>query len=518
MIDDDYAPNAGSVTMNQHHLLVVSADKRAAVAPRDRQLARALKTLLQHPTVDGARRYLTTISTLSDTAEIDVRLQAVERAVIDPVHDAPALRTLDHALEGHVLMVDSGVGSFTLPEPGEGGPGGGGVILMDKLAPRTLRRSVNTSVLQGEPATIAYVNGIFTDPVYALNTAHQVAQLARTMQWPLDVPYDVRLLYNRSAIANKEPEHVTVSACLWKLAKLVGTLGINSFPKFLATCSGKTVRDIIHHVDDLAESARQYIQLTTNIGIPERDAIVFADSTARWRNKLQHHVLFVAHSQGNLMVQQAVWVLSQQGRYHPAQDNTCIGAVSLAAPLSTHWPIADDHLRGVAVDGDAILMLGTNHFPRVHTALSDSADAEVERWTQLGSPLKALTAKVLWSIRLHDVVKSYLNQPASRTAIEQGMRYTYSSCALGGVVAQPRSFLMHIGDTHTFTTTLYDLNGHTLDGQRPIQWFLTGTSVTELPADFSGTGTVTADTFGTEGIGVRVGPYTDYVGLTVIPR
>jgi hypothetical protein len=163
-------------------------------------------------------------------------------------------------------------------------------------------------------------------------------------------------------------------------------------------------------------------------------------------------------------------------------------------------------------------MLGTNDFPRVHTELSDSADAEVEHWTHLGSPLKALTAKVLWAIRLHDVVNSYLNQPASRTAIEQGMRYTYSSCTLGGIAAQPRSFLMHIGETRTFAATLYDLNGHTLDGQRLTQWFITGTSVTELPADFSGTATVRADTFGTEGIGVRAGPYTDYVGLTVTPR
>jgi hypothetical protein len=117
MIDDDYAPNAGSVIMDQHHLLVVSADKRAGIAPRDRQLARALQTLLQHPTVDGARHYLTTIGEFRDTAEIDVRLQAVERAVIDPVHDAPALRTLDHALEGHVLMVDSGVGSLHFQNP-----------------------------------------------------------------------------------------------------------------------------------------------------------------------------------------------------------------------------------------------------------------------------------------------------------------------------------------------------------------------------------------------------------------
>jgi hypothetical protein len=516
MIDDDYAPNPGSVVMNHHHLLVVSADRRVVVPHQDAQLARALRTLLRHPSATAAQQYLSTLDHVSDTVNIDARLQHVAQAVVDPIRDASALKKLDRTLEGHILFAGSGIGSFTPPEPGGGG---GGVIVMDKLAPLTPRLSVSTRALTGnEPVILAYVNGILTDPVYALNTAHQVAHLAETMQWPVDVPYEVRLLYNHSAIADKEPAHVTVSQCLWKLAKLVGTLGINSFPKFLATCSGKKVRDVIHHVDDFVEATRQYIQLTTNIGIPEQDAIAFADSTIQWREKLQQHVLFIAHSQGNLMVQQAVSLLAHTGHYHPAQDYTCIGAVSLAAPLSTDWPISGLHLRGVAVDGDAILALGTNHFPRVHTALSDSADAEVAYWKQRGSKLKEITAKVLWAIRLHDVVNSYLNQPVSRAAIEQDISFTYGSCALGKVLAKPRYFTMFLHQAHTFTATLFDINGNLLDGKRPLQWFITGTSVAEMPVILSATGSVYADTFGTEGIGVSAGAREDYVGVTVIPR
>src|SRR6185437_5049163 len=101
------------------------------------------------------------------------------------------------------------------------------------------------------------------------------------------------------------------------------------------------------------------------------DVDTIAAVTTRLR-EAGRHVVFVMHSQGNLVVQQALTLPAHQGKYSQARDTTCVGGVALASPTSEAWPISARHLTGLVVDGDAILLLGHNKFPRVHTPLSDS--------------------------------------------------------------------------------------------------------------------------------------------------
>jgi hypothetical protein len=170
------------------------------------------------------------------------------------------------------------------------------------------------------------------------------------------------------------------------------------------------------------------------------------------------------------MVQQGVARLTELGRYHPASDTTCIGAVSLAAPTSANWPLSSRHLEGLVVESDAILLLGANHFPRIHTELDDSAAADLLPTLRAHSPATAGAAILGWRVRLHSLVDSYLRREPIRTEIQHAMAHAYHSCALGGIDAHPPELHLQPGIVTKLGAMLMDMNGDPLDGTRALAW------------------------------------------------
>jgi hypothetical protein len=178
---------------------------------------------------------------------------------------------------------------------------------------------------------------------------------------------------------------------------------------------------------DLVESARQVLQLTNKATFTsEADARAFASVLAEEMQRGQN-VILVPHSQGNLMVQQAVNVLN--ANHKSTRDSRCVSAVSLAAPMSTNWPLeTGSDLLGVAVKGDMILWLGMNHFAQTETALSRQAEAEIAGFERLipligpGPRVSAKLAQLKWGIRLHGAVASYMQQAETRQVIRSGIQ------------------------------------------------------------------------------------------------
>ena len=473
-LDQRSIPRRGSIIMDDSHVLIASADRNTDIARGDEWILRGARTALRAPDkVAAAQKLLDSLDAMPDTTNIVDRLQRVELTILNRDQDAAAMAELDAALDGHEFNAGSGEGQRG-DIPGNGGGGSGGGIATSLLVPTNsaplLRPAATIMAPAGrmsESLTIAYVNGILTTPLGALFAAHHVAMAARSAQWYANVPYDVKLIYNRSAIADDASAE---DKCILDLGIKGDWLGVNSLPKELAKCLDTTEPGAMHMLADYAEAGNELVSVMNHsaAGRP-RDA----DTVAAFANRMRaegRHVVFVMHSQGNLIVQQGLALLRTRGQYSQASDTTCIGGVALAAPTSDGWPISARHLHGLVVDGDAILVLGKNHFPRVRTAMSDSAVRETTGSIRARIVSLATAARLRWGVRLHSVVESYLSQTAMRGRIQDAIVSAYKGCALGDIQVTPRTMQLKTGESRAFSATLADLNGDVLDGKRGITW------------------------------------------------
>lgn len=507
-LDDQFVSPAGQLTMRGTRVLVASADRRAAVASGDQWILQGAAALARAPTAAGAQRLLDQLDAMTDTARLDARLREVEYALIE--RESPTAlhafgSALDSALAGRVLHVGDGAGTGddsgggVLPPPDTSG--GGGITMTTRLAPGTpsLRipspfalgntpttaspvggptvapmRDLGAPVTSGgwiapEPVTIAFVNGVLTTPFGALFGANAVARAARSAPWGAQVPFDVRLVYNRSNTGRS-----VMDDCVRDIAAISWAIGTNSIIQRLSHCAALPVAEVTGILGDFSEAGGQVASLLANSPTTRpADADSVAAAASRWR-ALGRHVLFVPHSQGNLMVQQGVALMAHDGRYCPATDTTCIGAVALASPTSANWPMASQHVSGLVVEGDAILMLGQNHFPQVHTDLDDSAAVEVGEALRRHARGVAGARRLAWAVRLHSLVDSYLRREPIHTRVQEEMVRTYRSCALGSVAVAPSPLHLRAGIGATLHAAMRDLNGAPLDGTRGVAWSIPG--------------------------------------------
>lgn len=472
-IDDQLVPASGSIRMTGSHALVASADRRPGVPIADQPILTAATALARSPSPALAQQLLDRVDSLTDTTNLDQRLRQVEYTVLVRQGTA-ALTAVDAALDGQVLHAGTGTGDQETGDP-ESGPKGtpmarlapGTPSLVARPSPLAPSRDLVTTghLILPEPVTVGFVNGVLTTPFGALFGANALARVARATTWGTPVPFEVRLIYNRTGSGRS-----VIDDCTRDIAAISWALGRNSIVQRLGACLGETTAEITGSLADFAEAGGQLATILANANTYRpADADSVATITTRWRDA-GRHVLLVGHSQGNLMIQQGVTRLTQTGRYHPASDTTCIGAVSLAAPTSTNWPVAPRHLSGLVVESDAILLLGQNHFPQVHTELDDSAAADLLVSMRTHAPALTGAALLGWRVRLHSLVDSYLRREPIRTEVQHALAHVYHSCALGGISTTPTELHLRPGTSATLHATLADMNGEPLDGTRGLAW------------------------------------------------
>jgi hypothetical protein len=522
-LDQKPIPGRGWLTMDDSHVLIASADRESGVAPGDEWILHDARALLRAPDkVKSAQRLLTKLSEMSDTTNVAERLRRVEMTLLLRESDAQAMPALDVALDGHSFLAGEGDGSRT--DPPDTGGGGGGIITASSLLVPTggatgARLRPSPSVMApgqfvAEPVTIAYVNGILTTPLGALFAAHHVARAARDAQWNANAPFDVKLMYNRSAMADAATAE---DRCILGLGIKGDWLGLNSLPGEVARCLNSTAPQALAMLADYAEVGQEFVSvLNRSIASRPRDVDSVAAFTTRLRDQ-GRHVVFVMHSQGNLIVQQALTLLAERGQYLQSRDTTCIGAVSLAAPTSEQWPVAARHLSGLAVEGDVILMLGRNRFPRVRTPMSDSAAMATTGSVRARIMGLATAASIRWRLRLHGAVDSYLTPEPIRTRVQEAITSTYRGCALGTVTVSPRGLTLRTHEVGTLHAVLTDMNGESLDGRRGLSWHADSQSDWQRAVELSETGVVTARYVGGTSVSARTRSVVGSGGVLVDP-
>lgn len=521
-LDQNPMPVRGRLTMDDSHVLIASADRVTGVAAGDEWILHDARSLLNAgDKVTSAQKLLDKLDEMPDTANIIERLRRVEMTLLSRDADAAAMPALDAALDGHSFDAGYGDGIRDDDPVGGGGGGGGGGVATSLFVPTgsPVRLLPSATIMApsehgGEPVTIAYVNGILTTPLGALFAAHHVAMAARSAHWYANVPFDVKLIYNRSAMAD---ETSAEDRCILELGIKGDWLGLNSLPDEVARCLNSTAPRVLAMLADYAEAGTQFVSvLNRSVTTRPRDVDTVAAFATRMRDEGKH-VVFVMHSQGNLVVQQALTLLRTRGEYSQSRDTTCIGGVALASPTSEAWPISARHLHGLVVDGDAILLLGKNNFPRVHTPMSDSAARATTGSIRARIVGLATAASIRWGLRLHSAIQSYLTPEPIRGRIQDAIVSSYRGCALGEVKVTPQSLELHTGDTGAFQAALTDLNGEPLDGRRGLTWQAASQSDWQRAVQLSAGGVATAKYVGATDVSAITRSVLTHASVVVQP-
>lgn len=320
-----------------------------------------------------------------------------------------------------------------------------------------------------EPTHIVYVNGINTvrtavvagGASAATTLDHLRKLLFGTARFGLDGTrrenVQVSMFYNPSA-AQRILEYANAHKCEAQFGKEVGMRGRWHSLRRFANCKVIGFGGL-PMLEDVFESMQQVIQLAIETGPPEQAAAHLAANIKR-HHAQQAHAIVVGHSQGNLLIAQALGVLPTIEPKPINVGNGCTAVLTLASPLprASFVNVEPHYVRGLTVYGDVLqlLPLPANDFDYIHTPVGDSAFAP----TLLENYLRVAQAT-----RAHYVDENYLLYPPSAARVARELTILSDECSAGTFSLPPDVIQMMVRDTLRLGVTLSSRTGKLLKGR-----------------------------------------------------
>jgi hypothetical protein len=371
-------PSGTIVADTAPHAVIVSTDRTPVVPVGGEDLYAKAQAVLTATDVAAAyQAYLDAVyafgRTAPDEATADRGIADVDALVFDILTQENAMRRVDKALDGYSFRIGSnGVGNaihppFLFPDDT-------GVVVFNRTPSHRVARSMSSAEPDTiEPTTFLFVNGILNSRKAANSTARKIDTSFVQPIFNHSPNVEMRLSYNHTFYDKPTPEE-RQGDCVRAFVDQAetGRLGINSFAGYMATCTSNS--SFLHFTDfDLTECIRQVLAIWANTPNEEVDAAMLRNDIQSYRTA-GRHVIVVAHSQGNLMANQAIAQLVQRNQYDAAGDSSCIGVLSLASPVSARWSMPDHWLQHIVIDGDPVPVLGNNGWARITTKRSRFVD------------------------------------------------------------------------------------------------------------------------------------------------
>lgn len=489
-LDDSLVSDTGTVVMGASHVLWAAADVDVTLPPPTDPLVVELRGLLSAADpVSTYQQILDDVGALFNAVgpqEASRRVKLAGLVAYDPIRDSSALIRVDNALALHAFML----GSSEYDGSGADGGGGGGGLISNRMpegsrdvapgGPCSPQRSPEVPG-SPEPTRVVFVNGIRTTLDESINASHSLRCALDAAGQLRNSRVVVDRFYNRTWTVQVRDEMQKDSWCIMAGIRWSFSWSLLARIAAYSTCAADAAVTSMRTLDYI-EAFRAF----SAIDAGAQAALEDADSLARYLNAARRengeHVIIVAHSEGNLLAQQAVRSLQDRGLFAPRTDSLCIGAVAVAAPTSANWPIAPDYLRGLQVPGDLLsLLTRRNRFPVVATPASDSAAAVIARIRdQIANSrdhedrqaLTVLLNLALWSqgVQLHSMTDSYLGEPPTREVITEDIARIHRQCTLGQLALAPAYTVLRVQSSSPLDLSATNRNGATMRLNRDVAW------------------------------------------------
>lgn len=389
-IDGKQVPQTGTILLDATKTLVATAVRKPVVPPEDASLVTSANTILtSNDAVDAFNQHLLGILDLYRRVrepEARARLSELERqAAATNTSTEARQRAVHTALGGHTFWING-------PTPGA-----------SSSAPYA------SSGIADNPVTFLYVNGILTMPGKAAEDAEVLKDLivapSGNSQDKVGLFYNVSWLYNGTN---------TTARCLLPLQD---QLGSDNTPLVYAQMLGKCLLANLVDVLDIRELLRQLNDVSLGFKAEaEPDAKLLGAAILQEINQ-GRRVIVVAHSQGNLMTQQALNLIKQSA-LPGLNPLPCIGVLRYAPPSSSNWTVENNnYLNGFVIEGDItrLLMQNSDMVPLTTTRstnflkLGDVAAA-------LGGLIGGLFKELVVPYLIHYVREGYMVDADARNA------------------------------------------------------------------------------------------------------
>jgi hypothetical protein len=240
----------------------------------------------------------------------------------------------------------------------------------------------------------------------------------------------ITFFYNRN-VAAQLAAHDSAGPCKWDAVRGASSRhGLDLAVRF-AKCSvaDPTVRVFRRAAeDDLVEAIGQMARIDYFIptASPPVDADHLAAQLAAYYERDSSDVIFVAHSQGNMILADAKHIIRGLNLQYQTPER-CIAALSLASPIPSTDFGMDGRVLGMMMENDVLWMFG---------AINDMTPTTDDRTAQAAIDLAAesnvfkhYVKRFQWGQRIHEVNWNYLKYARSVDMVQRYLRELRDGCA-----------------------------------------------------------------------------------------
>jgi hypothetical protein len=492
VLDDTLAAASGTITMDKAHTLEVESDTIYTIdglSDDGKEISRRIGELLT--TGAKVRLYRDLIQFFSDRldAGADPKTLARDNALawyltIDPARDSAAVAAVDDALNGYAFTVrwsepdNRHYVDWSAPlQPGAPTPS------RAPSPPATrapARRSIGAltgpsrTVLPAdqvdsphEMTTFLYVNGMFTklgiateENSGAAYTASLLAKVLKEVERFKGPFTAVTFVYNKT-VALQMAEYDLAHPCTHPSVRDIVFHGAIFTEIGFAKCKVQHfVKNVTSH--DFVESATARFQLWAHLP-PTNPQVVDIGNKAKELRDQGSHVIFVGHSEGTLLVAQAIRTMARPIQVAP----TCVASLALATPTDRGtYDLDDPYKLGFILRGDIITLTAPTGWEVIGTAVSEAARARIAA-ARAGPGGEEAELLEIWRVGMdiHSIDGTYLADPGSVVAIKDRAVQLHKECVQQELTLTPMTQAVSAGSEFTVTPHVYNQNGRELFGR-----------------------------------------------------
>jgi uncharacterized protein YjdB len=460
----------GKVYLGVAHEGVVLSSEDSALVLESRKVLTAADPVSAYQTL---LEKLTT-SMAGATADEEVRrLVSVEMVAAGGVSDIDQINNLEAALGGQ---------SFTLVDPSTSAAVSADVTT-NRFPSKSQVPAVESQIGASEPATntIIYINGVNTDPLGNADVVVALRSMAyKELGWSFtssSSPHRFRYIYNPTASYSRTASQY----CAMRDALNIAGVSLEGAAGFMLPSCSATL--------DLAQAALQLMNLENSVPLKAQPAALALRTAVKEELTAGRTVTVVAHSQGNLMTQQALSGMSNA-------DLSCVRVISVAAPTTQAWPavtlkpttgsettipIEVSLAAKSELTEDILLLLGHNQSPPTELVASDLSRAFDKTLHALGLsiPGESTWDRLKFDLALHFMLADYLSQPETRSWIRHALQTEYDglndavssgACHRKNVGISPASLYLAVDHSGTLTVSVTDDQGKPVSPLPSISW------------------------------------------------